>query len=364
MIVSASIFFLKKKKKKKKKRGGGGVDLNHGRRTCVSCAFDLGFMRRRKARQMSSFSVFQETIRTRERGARAHSSSLEGPCEETVSPAATVTRAQERVTPKRARILSIASELPPGVRTSSDVEALVAERSPGLRFRRGVIESMTGIRTRRVAEGHVQCSDLAAGAAKRALAEAGLAPQDVGVLIFASAGQDSIEPATAHIVQDKLGTRCPVFDVKNACNSFLNGVQLAESLVLSGRAQTTRCSWRQVKAARGRSSGACRMLRSSGSAFFPPTPWATAARRVSWLGRTTSAASSFVPLRRAASTGSWPPFPRAGRCTRGARSSPTCRVTDHDYGGPSRTSVPASFGRCSPMPAWSFRASPASSFTR
>ena len=149
-----------------------------------------------------------------------------------------MTRAQERVKPKRARILSIASELPPRVRTSEDVEALVAERSPGLRFRRGVIENTTGIRTRRVAEEHVQCSDLATSAAQRALAEAGLAPRDVGLLIFASASQDLIEPATAHIVQDKLGTHCPVFDVKNACNSFLNGVQLAESLILSGAYDT------------------------------------------------------------------------------------------------------------------------------
>jgi 3-oxoacyl-[acyl-carrier-protein] synthase-3 len=136
------------------------------------------------------------------------------------------------------RIVSIASELPPRVRTSADVEALIAECSPELRFRRGVIESTTGIRTRRVAEDHVQCSDLAAAAGRKALAEARLDPRDVGLVIFASAGQDLIEPATAHIVQDKLGTRCPVFDVKNACNSFLNGLQLAEALILSGAYDT------------------------------------------------------------------------------------------------------------------------------
>jgi 3-oxoacyl-(acyl-carrier-protein) synthase III len=140
--------------------------------------------------------------------------------------------------PNRARILGIASELPPRIRTSADVEALVAEHSPGLRFRRGVIEGTTGIRTRRVAGDDVQCSDLAAAAAGRALADAGLDALDVGLLIFASAGQDLIEPATAHIVQEKLGTRCPVFDVKNACNSFLNGLQLAESLILSAAYET------------------------------------------------------------------------------------------------------------------------------
>ena len=149
-----------------------------------------------------------------------------------------ITRIPEPSVPNRVRILSIASELPPAIRTSDEVEALVAERSPGLRFRRGVIESTTGIRTRRVAEDNVQCSDLAAAAARSALAETGLGAPDVDLLIFASAGQDLIEPATAHIVQEKLGTRCPVFDVKNACNSFLNGLQLAEALILGGAYDT------------------------------------------------------------------------------------------------------------------------------
>jgi 3-oxoacyl-[acyl-carrier-protein] synthase-3 len=124
------------------------------------------------------------------------------------------------------------------VLTSDALEALVAERSPRLRFRRGIIEGMTGIRARRIADDDVQCSDLAAAAARRALAKADLDPLDVDVLIFAAASQDLVEPATAHIVQDKLGTSCPVFDVKNACNSFLNGVQLAESLILSGAYET------------------------------------------------------------------------------------------------------------------------------
>jgi acyl-CoA:acyl-CoA alkyltransferase len=114
----------------------------------------------------------------------------------------------------------------------------VMEHSPALRIRRGTVGAMTGIRTRRVAGDDVQCSDLAAEAARGALAEAGLAVTDVDVLIFAAASQDLVEPATAHIVQHKLGTRCQVFDVKNACNSFLNGVQLAESLIASGQVTT------------------------------------------------------------------------------------------------------------------------------
>ncbi|MEO7521388.1 MAG: 3-oxoacyl-[acyl-carrier-protein] synthase III C-terminal domain-containing protein, partial [Gemmatimonas sp.] len=57
-------------------------------------------------------------------------------------------------------------------------------------------------------------------------------------LVFAAASQDLIEPATAHIVQQKLGTQCAVFDIKNACNSFLNGVQVASALIARGGAHT------------------------------------------------------------------------------------------------------------------------------
>ncbi len=131
----------------------------------------------------------------------------------------------------RAEVLAVTSYLPAQVRSSGDVEALIAAASPGLRLRRGLIAARTGIRSRRVAADHEQCSDLAVAAARDALAQAGMRTQDVDLLIFAAAGQDLIEPATAHIVQQKLGTRATVFDVKNACNSFLNGLQVAEAMI-------------------------------------------------------------------------------------------------------------------------------------
>lgn len=139
---------------------------------------------------------------------------------------------------ERVRVLSVAAALPPDVRSSAQVEDLVAESSPGLRVRRGCIEAMTGIRARRIASDHVQCSDLAADAGRQALAAAGVDPGDVDAVIFGAASQDLLEPATANIVQEKLGTRCQVFDVKNACNSFLTGMQLGEALVVSGGCRT------------------------------------------------------------------------------------------------------------------------------
>ncbi len=52
-------------------------------------------------------------------------------------------------------------------------------------------------------------------------------------MIFASASQDLIEPATSRIVAAKLGLTAPAMDIKNACNSVINAVQVAEALIAS-----------------------------------------------------------------------------------------------------------------------------------
>jgi 3-oxoacyl-[acyl-carrier-protein] synthase-3 len=62
-------------------------------------------------------------------------------------------------------------------------------------------------------------------------AHASIRKSDIDLLIFASAGQDLLEPATAHIVQKEVGTNCPVLDVTNACNSFINALQIADAFV-------------------------------------------------------------------------------------------------------------------------------------
>jgi len=139
---------------------------------------------------------------------------------------------------RQVRLLGVAGALPATARSSAEVEEIVSRSGGGYTPRRGLIEAMSGIRERRVAADDVQCSDLAVEACQRVLNEANVALAEVDLLIFAAAGQDLTEPATAHIVQTKLGTSCPVFDVKNACNSFLNGVQLAESLILGGTCHT------------------------------------------------------------------------------------------------------------------------------
>jgi 3-oxoacyl-[acyl-carrier-protein] synthase III len=134
----------------------------------------------------------------------------------------------------RACIVGVASALPPLRRTSQEVEAIVAANSPDTVVPRGIVALATGVRERRVAAEGVFASDLAAEAGREVLRTTGTAPEQVDLLLYASAGQDLMEPATSNIVQEKVGSRAPVMDVKNACNSFLNGLQVAAALIAAG----------------------------------------------------------------------------------------------------------------------------------
>ncbi|TMQ97463.1 ketoacyl-ACP synthase III [Actinomadura soli] len=135
----------------------------------------------------------------------------------------------------RASITAVATHLPDRTVTSAEVEARVAAESGGYRPPPTIVQRLTGIRTRHVMGDDEQASDLAVAAARRVLAQRGTHPAGIDLLIFGSASQDLVEPATAHIVAAKLGAACPVFDVKNACNSFLNGLQIADALIRTGQ---------------------------------------------------------------------------------------------------------------------------------
>ena len=131
----------------------------------------------------------------------------------------------------RVKISYIASFTADARRVSSqEVEAKVNQHQTLLAP--GVLERLFGVKNRYFAEAGIQCSDLAAGAARKILAQVNA--ETIDCLIFAAASSDLIEPATANIVQAKLGLTCPVFDVKNACNSFMTAMQVAASFIKSG----------------------------------------------------------------------------------------------------------------------------------
>jgi 3-oxoacyl-[acyl-carrier-protein] synthase-3 len=96
-----------------------------------------------------------------------------------------------------------------------------------------LIEKWFGIKTRYFAAKDEQVSDMAYEAALPLLKD-----HNPDCLIFSAASSDLIEPATSCIIQDKLGLSCPAFDVKNACNSFVNAVQLAYSLICAEQYDT------------------------------------------------------------------------------------------------------------------------------
>jgi 3-oxoacyl-[acyl-carrier-protein] synthase-3 len=134
-----------------------------------------------------------------------------------------------------ARIAGVAVHLPERTRDVAEAERELHRRNPKVAPRLPMVSRLTGVRRVHVADDDQQASDLAVAASRTVLDRAGLGPQDVDLLIFASATQDMIEPATSHITAAKLGVRAPVMDVKNACNSVLNGIEVAEALIGTGR---------------------------------------------------------------------------------------------------------------------------------
>jgi len=136
----------------------------------------------------------------------------------------------------RVHITGVGAEVPPRVVTSEEVEERAGIARFG--FPSGWLERVTGVRERRWAEPHVTPSDLAATAGRTALAAAGLGPDDVDLVLFGGITRDFIEPATANAVADKLGAhRARVFDLTNACNGFVDGLDVAESFIRTGKAR-------------------------------------------------------------------------------------------------------------------------------
>ena len=91
------------------------------------------------------------------------------------------------------------------------------------------LEEQVGIKERHFAAEDELGSDLAANAGRQALERAGLDPEDVDLLIVATDTPDYISPATANVVQHKLGvgTAAGVFDLNNACAAYVTGLNTA-----------------------------------------------------------------------------------------------------------------------------------------
>ncbi len=102
------------------------------------------------------------------------------------------------------------------------------------KIKNGSIERLTGIKRRHISVANEYNSTLAIEACRILFKNEEIDPSEIDLLIFASAGKDLLEPATSHIVQAEIGTHCPVMDISNACNSFINGLEIAVSFIKSG----------------------------------------------------------------------------------------------------------------------------------
>jgi len=98
------------------------------------------------------------------------------------------------------------------------------------------IRTRTGIRQRHIAEPSQASSDLGVEASRAALAAARIAPQEIDLIIAATATPDYIFPSTACIMQAKLGIKgCAAFDIQAVCSGFVYALAIADKMIRSGQ---------------------------------------------------------------------------------------------------------------------------------
>jgi 3-oxoacyl-[acyl-carrier-protein] synthase-3 len=129
---------------------------------------------------------------------------------------------------RRAALTALGTFVPEKVLTNADLEKIVETSDEWIRTR-------TGIERRHVVEPGTPTSELAVAAAREALRRRGIGPKDVDHIIVATVTPDMVFPATACIVQDKLGaSRAWGFDVSAACSGFVYALTVGAQFIQTG----------------------------------------------------------------------------------------------------------------------------------
>lgn len=129
---------------------------------------------------------------------------------------------------RNARILGVGHYLPPRVVTNADLAKVMDTTDEW-------IQQRTGIRERRFSEGTTGAADMGAAAAREALQRAGVAADAIDCIIFATLSPDVDMPASACLLQARLGLGgMPAFDIRNQCSGFLYGLATAEKFIKTG----------------------------------------------------------------------------------------------------------------------------------
>jgi len=130
--------------------------------------------------------------------------------------------------PRTTVIRSSGSYVPPQVVTNEMISRIMDTTDEW-------IVPRTGIRERRFGAPGVGPAELAEHAARRALEKAGLAPKDIGLVVFATMTPDHYFPGSGGLLAARLGlTTTPALDIRMQCAGFLSGLQTADAFIRSG----------------------------------------------------------------------------------------------------------------------------------
>lgn len=139
------------------------------------------------------------------------------------------------LSPRYSRIAGTGSVLPPRRVSNADLVAELAAK--GVESSDAWIQERTGIRARHFAAPDVSTSDLGTAAARRALEAAGMAADQIDLIIVATSTPDMVFPSTACLVQQKLGIPGgAAFDLQAVCAGFVYALSVADSMIRSGLA--------------------------------------------------------------------------------------------------------------------------------
>jgi len=126
------------------------------------------------------------------------------------------------------KITGTGSYLPEKILTNHDLEKMVDTSHDW-------IVERTGIEKRHIAEKDQTTSDLAEKAARNAIDMAGIQPDDIDLIVFATTTPDLVFPSTACLLQEKLGIKgCTAFDVQAVCTGFVYALGVADKFIKSG----------------------------------------------------------------------------------------------------------------------------------
>jgi 3-oxoacyl-[acyl-carrier-protein] synthase-3 len=129
---------------------------------------------------------------------------------------------------KRAKITALGTYVPPRLLTNADLERMVETSDQW-------IQERTGIRERHLVDPGIPTSELACEAARKALAQRGISPSELEVIIIGTVTPDMLFPSTACVVQNKLpAPGAWGFDLSAACSAFVYALQCGAQLIQTG----------------------------------------------------------------------------------------------------------------------------------